>query len=346
MGLDRLTILRPDDWHVHLRDGDGLRSVVGHSAATFRRGLVMPNLRPPVTTVAQAREYRARILEAVPPGLVYQPLMTLYLTPHTSVRDVEAAVADDHVAAIKLYPAGATTNADAGVTDLERLMPVFEAMAEHRLPLCIHGESTDPEVDVFDREPVFIERSLAPLVDRLPELHVVFEHITTAEAVGFVRDAPTTVAATITPQHLQLNRNALFQGGVRPHRYCLPVLKREYHREALVEAATSGNPKFFAGTDSAPHARTAKESDCGCAGMYNATVAMAVYAEIFDGAGALDRLEGFCARHGAAYYGYSPNDDQITLVRESWTVPESYPFGDDVVVPMAAGETLRWRVVA
>jgi dihydroorotase len=344
VSLDRLTIPRPDDWHLHLRDGAALESVVGHSASTFRRALVMPNLRPPVRTVAEALDYRDRILAAVPGGEVFAPLMTLYLTPETTVDEIARAAEAPHVAAVKLYPAGATTNAEAGVRDLGRLQPVLEAMAEHQLPLCVHGESTDPEVDVFDREAAFIDRTLGPLCRRLPELRVVFEHITTAEAVEFVRDAPSTVAATVTPQHLWLNRNALFEGGVRPHRYCLPVLKREYHREALVDAVTSGDAKFFLGTDSAPHSRASKESSCGCAGMFNATVAMSIYAEVFERADALDRLEAFCSRNGPAFYGHSPNEDHIALVREPWEVPASYPFEDTEVVPMAAGQTLQWRV--
>ena len=322
-----------------------MRSVVGHTAATFGRGLVMPNLRPPVATVADAMAYRGRILDALGPGASFEPRMTLYLTPTTSVDDVKEAAAAPEVSAIKLYPAGATTNAEAGVGDLTPLMPVFEAMAAHGLVLCIHGESTDPAVDVFDREAAFIERSLAPLHDRVPTLKIVFEHITTADAVQFVRDASAQVAATVTPQHVWLNRNALFEGGVRPHRYCLPVLKREYHREALVDAVTSGDRKFFLGTDSAPHARDTKENACGCAGMFNAPVAMSIYAEIFERADALHHLEAFCSTNGPAFYGLAPHEDTITLRREAWTVPDAYPFAEGAtVVPMCAGETLAWRV--
>lgn len=348
--IDRLEILRPDDWHVHLRDGAALRSLVPHSARHFGRALVMPNLRPPVTTVGQAEAYRERILAAVPAGARFEPLMALYLTGAATVADVEAAAASPHVLAIKLYPAGATTNSEAGVEDLALLMPVLEAMARCELPLCIHGESTDPGVDVFDREAVFVERTLAPLHARLPELRVVLEHITTHEAADFVRQAPPTVAATITPQHLRLDRNAIFQGGLRPHAYCLPVLKRELHRRALVAAATSDSPKFFLGTDSAPHERATKEAACGCAGIFNAPVALAVYADVFDEVGALSRLEAFTSRRGPAFYRLPVATERVVLTRAPTDVPAAYPLGEDEgesagsVVPMFGGGTVGWRV--
>lgn len=343
--VDRIELPRPDDWHVHLRDGAAvLADLVPHTARHFGRALVMPNLRPPVTTVGEAEAYRERILRAVPEGARFEPLMTLYLTPRTTVRDVEEAAASDHVHAIKLYPAGATTNSDAGVDDLTDRMPVLEAMARLQVPLCIHGESTDPRIDVFDREAVFVERTLAPLVQRLPELRIVLEHVTTEEAVAFVREAPPTVAATITPQHLRLHRNAMFEGGLRPHAYCLPVLKREKHRVALVGAATSGDPKFFLGTDSAPHERAAKESACGCAGIFNAPVALAVYAEVFDEAGALERLRGFAADHGRSFYRLPASTERVVLERAATDVPADYPLGDATVVPFRAGGRVAWSV--
>lgn len=344
--MDELTIPRPDDWHLHLRDGDAMRSVVGHTAAVFGRAIVMPNLRPPVETVAQAEAYRARILEALPAGASFEPLMTLYLTPRTSPEEIARAAQSPYVHAVKLYPAGATTNSDAGVADLRAIEPALEAMQTHDLPLLVHGESIDPEVDVFDREAVFIERELAPLVERFEGLRVVFEHITTAEAAHFVRDAPPRVAATLTPQHLLLDRNALFEGGVRPHRYCLPVLKRRRHRDALRGAVASGSPKFFLGTDSAPHERGAKQSACGCAGIFSAPIALSLYAEIFDSLGVLHRLEGFASRHGPAFYRLPVAERTVTLRREPWTVPTSYPFGDGEVVPMRADRSIAWRVVS
>lgn len=342
--MDQLTLTRPDDWHLHLRDGTAMASVVAHAAHRFGRAIVMPNLRPPVVNTAAALAYRERILAALPEGSEFQPLMTLYLTDNTSLEEIAKAKQSGFVAAVKLYPAGATTNSDAGVTALHRVYGALEAMEQHGLPLLVHGEVTDPAVDVFDREKVFIERELIPLLERFPRLRVVFEHITTRDAVDFVLAASDRVAATITAHHLLLNRNALFAGGIRPHHYCLPVLKRETHRAALLEAATSGNPKFFLGTDSAPHARNAKEAACGCAGIYTAHAAIELYAEAFEQAGALDRLEAFASFHGPDFYGLPRNTARITLVKESWKVPEEYAFGDSTVVPMRAGGEIRWRL--
>ncbi len=344
--MPSLTLTRPDDWHVHLRDGAALALTVPHTAQRFGRAVVMPNLVPPVTTAEAARSYRERILEHVPADTRFEPLMTLYLTDRTTPDDIARAADSGFIPAAKLYPAGATTHAEAGVTRLEDLDPVFEAMTSHGLLLLIHGEVTDPAVDVFDREAVFIERHLAPLVRRHPELRIVLEHVTTAEAVAFVRDAGPRVAATITPHHLLLNRNDLLAGGIRPHHYCLPVLKRERHRQALLAAATGGEPWFFAGTDSAPHPRSRKETACGCAGIYSAHAALELYAEIFEAAGALERLEAFCSFHGADFYGLPRNEERISLVREAWRVPQSYPFGEEVVVPFRAGEELAWRLGA
>ncbi len=345
MPTDELTLPRPDDWHVHLRDGAAMRAVVGHTAAMFGRAIVMPNLRPPIETVAQAEAYRARILEALPTGVEFTPLMTLYLTPRTTPAEVARAAASPHVHAIKLYPAGATTNADAGVADLRSIEAVLAAMETHDVPLLVHGESIDPAVDVFDREAVFIERELAPLVERFAGLRVVFEHITTAEAVAFVLGAPPTVAATITPQHLLLDRNALFTGGLRPHHYCLPVLKRERHRVALLQAAASGSSRFFLGTDSAPHDVDAKEAACGCAGIFSAPLALPLYAEAFESVGALGALEGFASRHGPAFYRLPVSEQRVTLRREPWKVPATYPLGDARVVPLRAEGTVAWRVL-
>jgi dihydroorotase len=340
-----LELRQPDDWHVHLRDGAALAAVTPDTAARFARAVVMPNLVPPVTTTARALAYRERILAAVPPGRVFQPLMTLYLTDQTPVEEVRRARASGVVVAVKLYPAGATTHSDAGVTDLERVQGVLEAMAEEGLPLLVHGEATAPEVDVFDRERVFIERTLAPLVERLPGLRVVLEHVTSRFGVEFVRAGPATLAATITAHHLLINRNAMFAGGVRPHHYCLPVAKREEDRLALVEAATSGHPRFFLGTDSAPHARARKESGCAPAGIYTAHAALELYAEAFERAGALDRLEGFASVHGPAFYGLPPNPGRLTLVRDPWTVPATLPLGEETLVPFRAGEPVAWRLV-
>jgi len=341
---DRLTLPRPDDWHLHLRDGAAMTDVLAPTAHTFRRAIVMPNLKPPVTTVALAASYRERILAARPDGAAFEPLMTLYLSDQTSPEEVHRARDSGFVHAIKYYPAGATTNSASGVTALERVYPALAAMERCGLVLAIHGEVTDPEVDTFDRERVFVERHLARIVRDFPGLKVVLEHVTTAEAVAFVRDGPSTLAATITPQHLLWSRNAMFAGGLRPHLYCLPILKRESHRRELVAAATSGHRRFFLGSDSAPHAQSAKETSCGCAGCYSAPVALPLYAEAFEDANALGRLPDFASGFGADFYGLPRNRDTITLIRQSWTVPSTYPLGDGVVVPLRAGETLRWRV--
>jgi dihydroorotase len=343
---ETLTIARPDDWHVHFRDGDQMASVAAATARQFGRAIVMPNLKPPVTTVAQAKAYRGRILAALPKGSKFEPLMTLYLTDDTAPDEIARATKSGFVRAVKYYPAGATTNSDAGVTDLRKCDAVLEAMQAAGFPLLIHGEVTDSEIDVFDREGVFLERTLTPLVKRFPTLKVVLEHITTHEAAAFVERAPENVAATITPHHLLLNRNALFAGGLRPHHYCLPVLKREPHRRALVKAATSGNPKYFLGTDTAPHARGTKETACGCAGVYSAHAALELYAEAFEAVGDLDKLEGFASHFGADFYGLPRNKSKVKLERVEWEVPGEYAFGDSTVVPLRAGETLRWRFAA
>ena len=339
-----IAITRPDDWHLHLRDGAAMRDVLPHTAARFARAIIMPNLRPPVTTTALALAYRDRIRAALPAGSRFEPLMTLYLTDNTPPAEIATAKQSGAVHAVKYYPAGATTNSDSGVTAIEKCFPVLEAMEKAGMPLLVHGEVTDADVDMFDRERVFIERTLAPLTARFRKLKVVMEHITTREAAAFVTAAPPTVAATITPQHLLLNRNALFAGGMRPHHYCLPILKRELHREALVAAAISGNPKFFLGTDSAPHARHTKETDCGCAGMYTAHAGIELYAEVFAAAGALNRLEGFASQFGADFYGLPRNTEKITLEPRPWQVPASVPFGDDTLVPMRAGAEVQWRI--
>ena len=339
--MDALTLTRPDDWHLHLRDADMLAAVLPDTARRFARAIVMPNLNPPVRTVADAAAYRGRILSALPAGPAFEPLMTLYLTDNTSPEEVLKAKASGFVHAVKYYPAGATTNSDSGVTDIRRVDAVLEAMQEAGMPLLLHGEVTDPGVDVFDREAVFIERILAPLLQRLPRLRVVLEHITTRQAAQFVAAAPANVAATITVHHLLYNRNAMFQGGIRPHYYCLPVLKRETHREALVAAATSGNPKFFLGTDSAPHVTSAKEAACGCAGIYTAHAAIELYAEVFETAAALDRLESFSSHFGPDFYGLPRNTDTITLVKETHTVPGRHDGG---ITPLRANEQLSWRL--
>lgn len=340
-----LTLRRPDDWHVHLRDGAALAAVLPHTARQFARAIVMPNLKPPVTSVALAAAYRERILAARPAGSDFAPLMTLYLFDHMSVEEIDRAKASGFIVGCKLYPAGATTHSDAGVTDIHRLDEVLARMADAGLVLQVHGEVTHEHVDVFDRERCFIDEVLAPLVERHPRLKVVFEHITTHAAVQFVRSARPGVAATITPQHLLHNRNAIFQGGIRPHFYCLPILKTEPDRQALIEAATSGDPRFFLGTDSAPHARGTKEASCGCAGMYSAHAALELYAEAFEDAGALPRLEGFASLFGADFYELPRNSGHVTLRREHWSPPAGYAFGNDVVVPMRAGESLRWRML-
>ena len=341
---ESITITRPDDWHVHLRDGEAMAAVVGATARQFARAIVMPNLRPPVVKVSDAKAYRARILKALPKGTKFEPLMTLYLTDNTSAAEIGRAAASGFVKAVKYYPAGATTNSDSGVTDIRKCEAALEAMQAAGMPLLVHGEVTDAEVDVFDREVVFLDRTLGPLVKRFPTLKIVVEHITTHEAAAFVERAPDNVAATITAHHLLMNRNAIFAGGIRPHHYCLPVLKREPHRRALMKVATSGNPKFFLGSDTAPHARNTKETSCGCAGMYTAHAALELYAEVFDGAGALDRLEGFASHHGADFYGLPRNTGQVTLEKVEWQVPEEYPFGAETVVPLRAGQAIGWRL--
>ena len=342
----KITLTRPDDWHLHLRDGDALKAVLPHTARQFARAIVMPNLKPPVTTVAHAAAYRERILAALPAGMAFEPLMTLYLTDVTSAEEIRAAVASGFVKAVKLYPAGATTNSDAGVTDLTRCDAALAEMEKLGLPLLVHGEVTDPAIDLFDREAVFIEQVLSPLLKRYPALRVVMEHITTKDAAEFVAAAGANVGATITAHHLLYNRNAIFQGGVRPHWYCLPVLKREIHREALVGAAISGNPKFFLGTDSAPHARLAKEAACGCAGCYTANAALELYAEAFEAAGALGRLEGFASHFGPDFYRLPRNSGTVTLEKRPQTLPAAYDYiPGDTLVPLRAGETLAWTFV-
>ncbi len=339
-----LTITRPDDWHLHVRDGDALNTVVPHTAAQFGRAIIMPNLRPPVTTAAQALAYKARIQAAVPKCMTFEPLMTLYLTDNLPADEIKRAK-DAGVVAAKLYPAGATTNSDAGVTDLRKTYKTLEAMQKAGMLLLVHGEVTSPDIDLFDREAVFIDTQLIPLRRDFPELKIVFEHITTKEAAQYVRDADKFTAATITAHHLLYNRNAIFTGGIRPHYYCLPVLKRETHRLALVDAATGGNTKFFLGTDSAPHPAQLKEHATGCAGCYTAHAAIEMYAEAFDDAGALDKLEAFASFNGADFYGLPRNQETITLKKESWTPPESFTFGEAELKPLRSGESLPWRMV-
>ncbi|RFO95910.1 dihydroorotase [Rhodoferax lacus] len=342
--INTLTLTRPDDWHLHVRDGAALETVVPHTAAQFGRAIIMPNLKPPVTTAAQALAYAARIRAAVPAGLQFEPLMTLYLTDKLPADEIRRAK-DAGVVAAKLYPAGATTNSDAGVTDLKKTYQTLEAMQRAGMLLLVHGEVTSPDIDLFDREAVFIDQQLIPLRRDFPELKIVFEHITTKEAAQYVQEAGRFTAATLTAHHLLYNRNAIFTGGIRPHYYCLPVLKRETHRLALVQAATSGSPKFFLGTDSAPHPAHLKEHASGCAGCYTAHAAMELYAQAFDAAGALDKLEGFASFFGADFYGLPRNSGTITLHRESWTPPDSFAFGDAALKPLAAGEPLAWRMV-
>ncbi len=342
---DTLTITRPDDWHLHLRDGAALAAVLPASARQFARAIVMPNLRPPVTTAAQAAAYRERIVAALPAGLAFEPLMTLYLTDNTPPDEIRRA-REAGVVALKLYPAGATTNSDAGVTDLRKTYPTLEAMQREGLPLLVHGEVTDPEVDLFDREAVFIDRQLIPLRRDFPALKIVFEHVTTREGAAYVLQAEGPIGATVTPQHLLYNRNAIFTGGLQPHFYCLPVLKAEVHRQALVAAATSGSPRFFLGTDSAPHAAHLKEHAGGHAGCYTALCALELYAEAFEAAGALDRLEAFASVHGADFYGLPRNAGTVTLKRQAWTLPESVPFGDARLKPLRGGEALAWKLIA
>jgi len=342
--MTTLTLRRPDDWHLHLRDGEEMRAVVGFTAHRFGRAIIMPNLKPPVTTVPLARAYRDRIIAALPTDCRFEPLLTLFLTEQMKPAEIDAARASGLIAGVKLYPAGATTHSEAGVLAIERVFGVLERMAETGLPLLVHGEVVDPDVDVFDREERFIERVLAPLVERMPRLKIVLEHITTRAGAQFVRQARPGVAATITPQHLLLNRNALLAGGIRPHHYCLPVLKREQDRMALLEAAISGSPKFFLGTDSAPHERSAKESSHGCAGIFTAHAALELYAEAFESAGRLDRLQGFASEFGADFYGLPRNPDSITLIKENWLSPSSIAFGAGTLVPFRAGENVAWRL--
>ena len=352
--MKTLVITRPDDWHLHLRDGPSLAAVLPHTVRAFARAIIMPNLKPPVTTVAAASAYRQRIMAAfdagvragaIAAGTKFEPLMTLYLTDKTTPEEIALARNSGLVHAVKYYPAGATTNSDAGVTALERAFPALEAMQKHDLPLLVHGEVTSPEVDIFDRERVFVEGQLETIVTRFPGLRVVAEHITTREAAGFVEQARPGVAATITVHHLLYNRGAIFQGGIRPHFYCLPVLKRETHRQALVAAATSGNPKFFLGTDSAPHPRGLKEHPCGCAGVFSAAAALELYAEVFEAAGAEEKLEAFASHYGADFYRLPRNADRVTLVKDAWSVAAEYPFGDETVVPLRANEQVGWRMV-
>ena len=341
-----ITLTRPDDWHLHVRDGATLASVLPHTAAQFARAIIMPNLKPPVTTTALASAYRERILAALPDGMSFEPLMTLYLTNNTAPDEIRRAKDSGFVHAVKLYPAGATTNSDAGVTDLKNCYKTLEVMQEVGMPFLVHGEVTDSEIDLFDREAVFIDRVMQPLRKDMPELKVVFEHITTSEAASYVAEASGQIAATITAHHLLYNRNEIFKGGIRPHYYCLPVLKRETHRQALLKAATSGSPRFFLGTDSAPHARGVKEHACGCAGCYTAIHAMELYAEAFAQAGALDKLEAFASFFGPDFYQLPRNSGKVKLIQQTWTVPDELPMGDSVVVPLDAGQNLRWKFQA
>lgn len=349
----QITLTRPDDWHLHLRDGEALAAVLAHTARQFGRAIIMPNLKPPVTTVEQAVAYRERIIAALPAGVAdvnggpgFLPLMTLYLTDNTPPSEIARAAESGLVKAVKLYPAGATTNSDAGLTDITKAYAALAEMERVGMPLLVHGEVTDPQIDLFDREKAFIDTVLQPLVARFPRLKVVMEHITTKDAVEFVLNSPSTVAATITAHHLLYNRNAIFQGGIRPHWYCLPVLKRESHREALLAAAVSGNPKFFLGTDSAPHAQGAKEAACGCAGCYTAYAALELYAEAFEQAGGLDKLEAFASFNGPDWYGLPRNTGSVTLIKEAWTVPADYPYiVGERIVPLRAGETLSWKML-
>lgn len=343
--IDRLTLLRPDDWHIHLRDGALLARTVADASRTFARAIIMPNLVPPVRNAAEAQQYRQRILDARPSQSSFQPLMVLYLTDQTSAADIHNAANSGFVHAAKLYPAGATTNSDSGVTALEAIYPALEAMSDVGMPLLVHGEVTHADVDIFDREKRFIDDQLVGLVNRFPHLKVVFEHITTADAAQFVHEASDKIAATITAHHLLYNRNHMLAGGIRPHFYCLPILKRNTHQEALLDAATSGSAKFFLGTDSAPHAQNAKEISCGCAGCYTAYAAIELYAEAFEQRNALDKLEGFASHFGADFYQLPRNQDTITLVREPWTAPSSLTFGEQQLIPLRAGETLNWRIL-
>jgi dihydroorotase len=342
--MQTITITKPDDFHLHLRDGADLASIANHTAAQFSRAIIMPNLKPPVTTTEMAQEYRERVLASVDEEYDFEPLMTLYLTDNTSAEEINTAVQSNLIHALKYYPAGATTNSDQGVTDFKKTYAALEEMMKKGLPLLVHGEVTDSDVDVFDREAVFIDKVLTPLVKDFPELKIVFEHITTKAGVEFVLSASANIAATITPQHILLNRNDLFKGGLRPHNYCLPILKAEADRQAVQEAAISGNSKFFLGTDSAPHERKNKETDCGCAGIFSAHIGIELYAEAFDAAGALDKLEAFASHYGADFYGLSRNEDKVTLIKEDLLIPETIAFGDSVLVPFRAGETCSWQL--
>lgn len=344
--MTSITIRKPDDMHLHVRDGKELHAVVNHTARQFSRAIIMPNLKPPVTTCEQALSYRARIIQALDSENSFEPMMTLYLTDNTDPNEIKLIRQSEHIYAVKYYPAGATTNSDSGVTNIEHTYDVLSCMEENEVPLLLHGEVTNTEVDVFDREAIFIDTILEPLRSRFPNLRIVFEHITTKQAVDYVSSQDNNVAATITPQHCLLNRNALFEGGIRPHRYCLPILKAEQHREAIFNAATSGDSRFFLGTDSAPHAQSNKESDCGCAGIYSAFNAIELYAEIFSQANALDKLENFAAKFGAEFYGIPLNEGTITIKQSSWIVPEQLPYAETFIIPFAAGEEMRWKTVA
>lgn len=343
--MTEISLIQPDDWHCHVRDGDTMRQVLPFTARQFSRAIIMPNLKPPVTTVAAALAYRKRILAALPPGSEFNPLMTLYLTDKTTPDDIEAATQNDHIHAVKYYPSGATTHSDAGITRIENTFDTLAAMEEHDMPLLVHGEVTDDAVDIFDREWVFIDRILDPLLKRFPKLRVVLEHITTSQAVDYVLLNDHHLAATITPQHLLLNRNAMLVGGIQPHHYCLPVLKREVHRQALLKAATSGSPRFFLGTDSAPHAQSAKESAYGCAGIFSAHAAIELYATVFDQQGAIDKLEGFASFYGADFYGLPRNSKRVTLKKHGWNVPHSIHLANELLIPFYSGQLLDWQMV-
>jgi dihydroorotase len=342
--MKKLTITRPDDWHLHVRNGAILKTVMPHTARQFARAIIMPNLRPPVTTVAQALSYREEILHAVPAGLDFTPLMTLYLTGSTTTDEIRKAAECEHIQAFKLYPAGATTHSDSGISNIKAAYPLLAAMEKHDIPLLIHGEVTDESCDIFDRERVFVDTSLTDIAGNFPELRIVVEHVTTTEAVQFVQSAGARIAATITPQHLMFNRNAILAGGIRPHHYCLPIIKREHHRQALVAAATSGNPKFFLGTDSAPHLTSLKEAACGCAGCYSAHAALELYAEVFERAGALDKLEGFASFHGADFYRLPRNKGMVTLEKITWRAPAAYGDNSISITPLKANEELTWQL--
>ncbi len=342
--MKTLTITRPDDWHIHVRNGAILKTVLPHTARQFARAIIMPNLKPPVTTVAEALVYRKEILQAVPTGIDFTPLMTLYLTAATKISEIQKAAESDHVYAFKLYPAGATTNSDSGVADIHAIYPLLAELEKLDIPLLIHGETTDTDCDIFDRERVFVDTSLTDIATNFPNLRIVLEHVTTSEAVQFVYASGNNIAATITPQHLLYNRNALLAGGIRPHYYCLPIIKREHHRLALVKAATSGNPKFFLGTDSAPHITSLKETSCGCAGCYSAYAALELYAEIFERADALNKLEGFASFFGADFYRLPRNSDTVTLEKTTWSIPLFYGENDNTVTPLKAGEELSWKM--